>query len=158
MGYGFPLYYYNKEVDKIIRDHSNKPPDLSLPRAKGGFAFDKPIMTFADPIKGMIKWAENAKEWKEKGIIQGPKHEKMCHKIEGLYKQIGLTLDEDENVEQELDDNTIARIIGRFKEYWGFSNVEGDVAMLYLQKNILKDVKGNPKYVAEFLSIYFCRF
>lgn len=155
MGYGFPLYYYNKEVDQIIRDHSNKPPDLSMPGRQGKFAFDKPIMTFDDPIKGVLKWAENAKEWKEKGIIKGPKHEKMCHIIEGLYEDLDLTLDENENVEQELDDNTIARIIGRFKEYWGFSNVEEEVAMLYFQKNILKDVKGNPKYVAEFLSILF---
>ena len=129
-----------------------------MSKGEGFLGFDEPIMTFDDPIRGVLEWAKNAKEWKEKGIIQGPKHEEMCTVIKSLYEELDLTLDEDGNVKQELDDKTIENIIDKFKKFWGFRNVEGIVAMTYLQKNILKDVKGNPKYIAEFLSILYTNF
>ena len=107
-----------------------------------------------------MSWAEkrlveiykkNLKEWEEKGII--PENPEFYQESKQKFQDVGIEFDEDGNVINELNDETIEKIYGVFKKLYhiDFDSIYGPDFIAFMKEPLFRELKGNPKYLSAFI-------
>ena len=89
------------------------------------------------------------KELKQKGIIiENPN---FYQKSKGDFKEVGIEFDEDGNITNELNDETIEKIYGVFNKIYKLDSILDDDDIATMKEVVIKEYKGNPHYLSTYI-------